>query len=117
MPQIVQSTIKTRNLSISGIFVDLLQLVAMNEWLFHYLIGTFKHEKRKQAKFWIHPKRPCNHESDMRPLSSSKLRGDPEMHGADSRSNTIHTTSEYGSEPQTPRLKRKTEASRSSPTH
>ncbi|KAH9527696.1 hypothetical protein DERF_001704 [Dermatophagoides farinae] len=37
MPQIVQSTIKTRNLSISGIFVDLLQLVAMNDWLFHRL--------------------------------------------------------------------------------
>ncbi|KAH9493535.1 hypothetical protein DERF_014276 [Dermatophagoides farinae] len=73
MPQIVQSTIKTRNLSISGIFVDLLQLVAMNDWLFHYLIRTFKHEKRKQAKFWIHPKRPRNHESDMRPLSSSKV--------------------------------------------
>ncbi|KAH9526768.1 hypothetical protein DERF_000830 [Dermatophagoides farinae] len=38
-------------------------------------IRTFKHEKRKQAKFWIHPKRPRNHESDMRPLSSSKLTG------------------------------------------
>ncbi|KAH9494167.1 hypothetical protein DERF_014878 [Dermatophagoides farinae] len=75
MPKIVQSTIKTRNLSISGIFVDLLQLVAMNDWLFHYLIRTFKHEKRKQAKFWIHPKRPHNHESDIRPTEQLQVDG------------------------------------------